>query len=53
MLKREQKELLSAAKIIDKAARKTTGEGRLILNNAIGHVLARVYQNGYFITNGN
>jgi hypothetical protein len=51
-LKQEQKALLDAAKLMDKSARKTTGEGRLVLNNAMGHVLARVYQNGYMF-NGN
>lgn len=48
LLKREHKSLLDAAKVIDKAARKTTGEGRLLLNNAMGHVLSRIYCNGYW-----
>ena len=52
LLKQEQESLLSAAEILDKAVRQTNGEGKLILNNAMGHVLSRVYQNGYFITHG-
>jgi hypothetical protein len=52
-LKQEQKDLMDAAKLMDKSARQTTGEGRLLLNNAMGHILARVYQNGYFLYGNN
>jgi hypothetical protein len=52
-VKQEQRALLDAAKLMDKSARQTTGEGRLLLNNAMGHILARVYQNGYFLYGNN
>lgn len=48
----KERDLFEAAMIIDEAARRTTGEGRIILNNVIAHLLGRIYQNGYVTGNG-
>jgi hypothetical protein len=44
--------LLEAAAIIDVAMKQTQGKEKLTLNNAMAHVLSRVYQNGYIAGNG-
>jgi hypothetical protein len=44
--------LLEAASIVDVAMRQTQGEGKLILNNVIAHIMSKVYQNGYTRGNG-
>lgn len=48
----EIKNLVDAAWIVDEAAKQTSGEGRIILNNVIAHLLGRIYQNGYTTGNG-
>jgi len=48
----EVKNLLEAASIIDVAMRETQGYTKIILNNAMAHLMARVYQNGYVPGNG-
>jgi hypothetical protein len=45
-------DLLEAATIVDVAIRDTQGEGKIINNNVMAHIMARVYKNGY-MTNGN
>jgi hypothetical protein len=45
-------DLLEAASIVDVASLQTQGEGRVINNNVLAHIMGRVYQNGYVITNG-
>jgi hypothetical protein len=45
-------DLLEAASIVDVAIRTTDGEGKIINNNVMAHIMARVYLNGYMF-NGN
>lgn len=46
----EKQALLDAATVIDIRMRLTEGGPKLILNNAMAHVLARYYENGYTVT---